>query len=111
MPLLCAVLCRWFVLCLFCLQTAQQLQNGIPCFLLDLLLALGTFRVDVFAVGKVETAVIVLGVISAVSSGSSVVSCQFQIDIPPFQLLGGRERSSEAAGSAAVLRQIIPSRI
>ena len=25
---------------LFCLQTAQQFQNGIPCFLLDLLLAL-----------------------------------------------------------------------
>ena len=40
MPLLCAGLCRWFVLRLFCLQAAQQLQNGIPCFLLDLLLAL-----------------------------------------------------------------------
>ena len=39
MPLLCAGLCRWFVLCLFCLQTAQQLQNGIPRFLLDLILA------------------------------------------------------------------------
>ena len=37
--------------------------------------ALGSFRVDVFTVGKVETAVIVLGVIGAVASGSSVVSC------------------------------------
>ena len=73
--------------------------------------ALGSFRVDVLTVGKVEAAVIVLGVISAVGSGSSVVSCQFQIDIPPFQQLGGGERSSGAAGSAAVLRQIIPSRI
>ena len=73
--------------------------------------ALGSFRVDVLTVSKVETAVIVLGVVSAVCSGSSVVSCQFQIDIPPFQQLGVGERSSEAAGSAAVLRQIIPSRI
>ncbi len=46
--------------------------------------ALGSFRVDVLTVGKVETAVIVLGVIGAVGSGSSVVSCQFQIDIPLF---------------------------
>ena len=37
--------------------------------------ALGSFRVNVLAVGKVETAVIVLGVVSAVGSGSSVVSC------------------------------------
>lgn len=37
--------------------------------------ALGTFRVDVFTVGKVETVVIVLGVIGAVGSGSSIVSC------------------------------------
>ena len=37
--------------------------------------ALGSFRVDVLTVGKVEDAVIVLGVISAVGSGSSVVSC------------------------------------
>ena len=73
--------------------------------------AFGAFRVDVLAVGKVETAVIVLGVVSAVGSGSSVVSCQFQIDIPPFQQLGVGERSSGAAGSAAVLSQIIPSRI
>ena len=50
--------------------------------------ALGSFRVDVLAVGEVETAVIVLGVIGAVGPGSSVVSCQFQIDIPPFQQLG-----------------------
>ena len=37
--------------------------------------ALGSFRVDVLTVGKVETAVIVLGVVSAVCSGSSIVSC------------------------------------
>ena len=36
---------------------------------------LGSFRVDVFTVGKVETSVIVLGVIGAVGPGSSVVSC------------------------------------
>ena len=51
--------------------------------------ALGSFRVDVLAVGKVETAVIVLGVIGAVFSGSSIVSCQLQINIPPFQRFGG----------------------
>ena len=45
---------------------------------------LGTFRVDVLTVGKVETPVIVFGVIGAVGSGSSVVSCQFQIGIPLF---------------------------
>ena len=37
--------------------------------------AFSSFRVNVLAVGKVETAVIVLGVIGAVGSGSSVVSC------------------------------------
>ena len=37
--------------------------------------ALGSFGVDVLTVGKVETAVIVLWVIGAVGSGSSVVSC------------------------------------
>ena len=37
--------------------------------------ALGSFRVDVLTVGKVETAVIVLGVVGAVCSGSSIVSC------------------------------------
>ena len=74
-------------------------------------IALGSFRVDVLTVGKVETAVIVPGVIGAVGSGSSVVSCQFQIDIPPFHQFGVGERSSGAAGSAAILRQIIPSRI
>ena len=37
--------------------------------------ALGSFRVNVLAVGKVETAVVVLGVVGAVGSGSSVVSC------------------------------------
>ena len=57
--------------------------------------ALGSLRVDVLTVGKVETAVIVLGVVSAVCSGSSVVSCQFQIDIPPFQHLGGEDAAAE----------------
>jgi len=57
--------------------------------------ALGSFRVDVLTVGKVETAVIVLGVVSAVGSGSSVVSCQFQIDIPPFQQLGGENAAAK----------------
>ena len=37
--------------------------------------ALGAFLIDVFTVGKVETAVIVLWVIGAVGSSSSVVSC------------------------------------
>ena len=37
--------------------------------------AFSSFRVNVLAVGKVETAVIVLGVIGAVGSGSSIVSC------------------------------------
>ena len=37
--------------------------------------ALGSFRVDVLTVGEVEIPVVVLGVISAVGSGSSVVSC------------------------------------
>ena len=37
--------------------------------------ALGSFRVDVLTVGKVETPVIVLWVIGAVGPGSSVVSC------------------------------------
>ena len=36
--------------------------------------ALGSFRVDVLTVGKVETPVIVFGVIGTVGSGSSVVS-------------------------------------
>ena len=57
--------------------------------------ALCSLRVDVFTVSKVETAVIVLGVVSAVCSGSSVVSCQFQIDIPPFQQLGGESAAAE----------------
>ena len=34
-----------------------------------------SFRVNVLAVGKVETAVIVLGVVGAVGPSSSVVSC------------------------------------
>ena len=37
--------------------------------------ALGSFRVDVLTVGKVETPVIVFWVIGAVASGSSIVSC------------------------------------
>ena len=37
--------------------------------------AFGSFRIDVLAVGKVETPVIVFGVIGAVGPGSPVVSC------------------------------------
>ena len=37
--------------------------------------ALGSFRVDVLTVSKVKIAVIVLWVIGAVCSGSSIVSC------------------------------------
>ena len=51
--------------------------------------AFGSFGVDALAVGEVEIPVIVLGVIGAVFSGSSIVSCQLQINIPPFQRLGG----------------------
>ena len=38
-------------------------------------IALGALLVNVLTVGKVKAAVIVLGVISAVCAGSSVVSC------------------------------------
>ena len=37
--------------------------------------AFGSFRVDALTVGKVETSVIVFGVIGAMGPGSSVVSC------------------------------------
>ena len=42
-----------------------------------------------------ETPVIVFWVIGAVASGSSVVSCQFQLDIPPFQQLGGENAAAK----------------
>ena len=72
--------------------------------------ALGSFRVDVLTVGKVETAVIVLGVIGAVGSG---VRCVVLISDRHSSVSTSwqGERSSEVAESAAVLRQIIPSRI
>ena len=73
--------------------------------------ALGSFRVDVLTVGKVETSVIVFGVIGAVGSGSSVVSCQFQIGIPPFQHLGGENAAAKLLDLPPAVRQIIPSRI
>ena len=38
-------------------------------------IALGTLLVNVLTVGKVETAVIVLGVVGTVGPSSSVVSC------------------------------------
>ena len=56
---------------------------------------LGSFGVDVLAVGEVEIPVVVLGVIGAVFSGSSIVSCQLQINIPPFQQLGGENAAAE----------------
>ena len=37
--------------------------------------AFGSFRVDMLTVGKVKTPVVVLGIVSAVGSGLSVVSC------------------------------------
>lgn len=52
------------------LQSRADAVVAIP---IDVLL--NTFRVDMLAVGKVKTAVIVLGVISAMLSGASVVSC------------------------------------
>ena len=62
--------------------------------------ALGSFRVDVLTVGKVETAVIVPGVIGAVGSGSSVVSCQFQMAfLPPS---GGVFRLSFSGSSPGI---------
>ena len=39
-------------------------------------IAFGSFGVDVIAVGEVEIPVVVLGVIGAVFSGSSIVLCQ-----------------------------------
>ena len=55
---------------IFGLQGRTDAVVAIP---IDVLL--DTFRVDMLAVGKVKTAVIVLGVISAMLSGASVVSC------------------------------------
>ena len=57
--------------------------------------AFGSFGVDVLAVGEVEIPVVVLGVIGAVFSGSSIVSCQLQINIPPFQRLGGENAAAK----------------
>ena len=73
--------------------------------------ALSSFRVDVLTVGKVETPVIVLGVIVAVGPGSSVVSCQLQINIPPFQQLGGENAAAKLLDLPPAVRQIIPSSI
>ena len=73
--------------------------------------ALGAFRVDVFAVGKIETPVIVLWGYRC--RGFRLVRCVVLISDrhPSVSTAWWGERSSEAAGSAAVLRQIIPSRI
>ena len=108
MPLLCAGLCRWFVLCLFCLQTAQQLQNGIPRFLLDLLLAfLLDFRFQQLFLQTCSGGL--HGLEKLVQHGVQTVRCIFSRGLRSLAFRG--ERSSEAAGSAAILRQIIPSRI
>ena len=56
--------------------------------------ALGSFRVNVLTVGKVETAVIVLWVISAVLSGAAIVSGQFQRP----SLLSGVTQRTPCAG-------------
>ena len=73
--------------------------------------AFGSFGVDVLAVGEVEIPVVVLGVIGAVFSGSSIVSCQLQINIPPFQQLGGENTATKLLNLPPAVRQIIPSRI
>ena len=108
MPLLCAGLCRWFVLCLFCLQTAQQLQNGIPRFLPDLLL---TFLPDIWLQELLLQAGSggLHGLEELVQHGVQPMGGVFSRGLRSLTFRG--ERSSEAAGSAAVLRQIIPSRI
>ena len=79
-------------------RTADGRAKSVEAVPVDV--ALGSFRVDVLAVGEVEIPVVVLGVIGAVFSGSSIVSCQLQINISPFQRLGGG-RSSFAAESTA----------
>ena len=73
--------------------------------------ALGAFRVDVFAVGKVKTPVIVLWGYRC--RGLRLVRCVVLISDrhPSVSTAWRGKRSSGAAGSAAVLRQIIPSRI
>ena len=108
MPLLCAGLCRWFVLCLFCLQAVQQLQNGISCFLLDLILAfLPDIRLQQLLLQTSGGGL--HGLEELVQYGIQTVRCIFSRGLRSLAFRG--ERSSEAAGSAAVLRQIIPSRI
>ena len=63
------------------------------------------------AVGEVEIPVVVLGIIGALLSGSSIVSCQLQINIPPFQQLGGENAAALLLNLPPAVRQIIPSRI
>ena len=55
---------------------------------------LDTFRVDMFAVGNFKTAVIVLWIVSAVLSGSAIVSGQFQRP----SLLSGVTQRTPCAG-------------
>ena len=98
---------------IFGLQGRTDTVITIP---IDVLL--DTLWVDMLAVGDFKTAVIVLWVISAVLSGSAIVSGQFQ---RPSLLSGvtqrtpcagiGATRCSEAANLPPAVRQIIPSRI
>ena len=107
MPLLCAGVCCWFVR-LFCLQTTQQLQNGIPCFLLDLLLAfLPDFRFQQLFLQTCSGGL--HGLEKLVQHGIQPMGSVFSRGLRSLAFRG--ERSSEAAESAAVLRQIIPSSI
>ena len=95
------------------LQSRADAVITIP---IDILL--DTFRVDMFAVGNFKAAVIVLWIVSAVLSGSAIVSGQFQ---RPSLLSGvtqrtpcagiGATRCSEAANLPPAVRQIIPSMI
>ena len=54
----------------------QDRTDSVVAVPIDILL--DTFRVDMFAVGNFKTAVIVLWIVSAVLSGSAIVSGQFQ---------------------------------
>ena len=81
---------------IFGLQGRTDAVVAIP---IDVLL--DTFRVDMLAVGNFKTAVIVLGVISAVPSGASVVSCQFQRS----SLLSDAAQRKRCAGAGETMQR------
>ena len=81
---------------IFGLQGRTDAVVAIP---IDVLL--DTFQVDMLAVGNFKTAVIVLGVISAVLSGASVVSCQFQRS----SLLSDAAQRKRCAGAGETMQR------